>query len=197
MKFKSNYNVQPVPSKKQGGFTLVELMIGTAVIALAVAGIYAGFADVSDSGKTQEFQRLHKNLVSKVQTFYGPDFNYSSITTAAMVDGKIVPEVMRRGTGSTASIAVPYGSVTGSILTDSARTDLWAVQYVGMPSKSCSNDVKAVVQDSLRVEIGAAAGSLTTVKDLTSDPAVPFNQATLAATCGGLSGTYTLKTTQR
>jgi prepilin-type N-terminal cleavage/methylation domain-containing protein len=183
--------------KSQGGFTLVELMATLTIIAILVTGIYAAIGGLKDDANKQEFTRLHRELLSNIQDYYSPTYNYTGITTQAMVDGRIVPKIMRRGSGSTASIAPPYGSATGSILVDSTRTDLFAVQYVGMPADTCAPDVSAVLEASLRVEVGAAAGSLTSVKDLTASPAVTPNKATLASLCGGFTGTYTLRTTQR
>ncbi len=184
--------------KSQKGFTLIEFIMVAAAIAILGAGIMTQVGGEREKGKGQKLRGLHVVMLDQISAYFEPNFVYTGINNATVVDGKLAPVSMRRGTGATATITTPYGSSTSVVVAaDDTRTDLFRIDYDGMPSEYCALDIKAMSERSQRVEISAAGGdSWTTIKDMTAASPVLFQQATLATQCATNSPTYKVRFTQ-
>ncbi|MEY8198511.1 MAG: type II secretion system protein [Colwellia sp.] len=190
-----------IPTKRnhrQSGWTLIELVVCGAVLAVLAAGVMTTVGGEREKGKGQKLRSLHVAMLDNITAYFEPNFVYTGINNATVVDGKLAPISMRRGTGATATITTPYGSSTTAVVAaDDDRTDLFRIDYDAMPSEYCALDIKAMSERSLRVEISAAGGdSWTTIKDMTAASPVLFQQATLATQCATNSPTYKVRFTQ-
>lgn len=192
--------------KNQRGFTLIEFISVATLILIATAAVIAGVNSYRESSRGSDFQKLNFELLGNVNAYFAPDFDYTGFTTANLVDGKLAPASMRRGTGTTAALATPFGNATGSagvggdsIDGTTGRTDIFYVKYPGMPVSTCAKDVAPIANRSMAVRVETAV-----VKNLFSSTPYELRRVSngtdpgLAEACGALTGaTYTLTLVQQ
>ena len=172
---------------KSHGFTLVEIMGAFAIIGIFVAFVLPIFMDQTRSAKVSQFRMSYTDMVNKINTFYSPEYDYTGLDVATVVDGKLGPSTALRGSGSAGTIQFSLGD-TCEPAVSTARTDLFTITCSGFPKDACAEAIRLIDDVSIKISAGASAGSLTPLKDLTAATPTELNRSQLAQVCGGITG---------
>ncbi|MFX7941952.1 type 4 pilus major pilin, partial [Acinetobacter baumannii] len=103
----------------QRGITMVEAMIVLIIAAILAAVAYKLFARTSAKNDTTENISVLADIASNLQSQYGRQNQYASITTAIAVQSQVIPKDLRDGGANTATnafggaITVAPASLTG------------------------------------------------------------------------------------
>lgn len=178
--------------KKQKGFTLPELLLGSAVIGIAAIAILAGGKNILDGQKVSSFHNFHLDLAGKINQFYSPDFDYTGINTDGV---RAIARQAVTGTGGSAALKPSISGATGTVVAVTGQSNLFGIAYQNLPTSQCAQLVQPLAQRSVAVSIlatnGAAANpfplnTATSVKNLIAGN--DLNRTLLNTTCANLTG---------
>ena len=151
----------PLRKRLSAGFTLLELTMSLAIIAVLIGGIVLFFSSASTSQKTSDLMSELANIQQAVHSMFSGQPNYSTITTSVISDSQQIPAKWGGGTGAlndpfNGNVTItPAGSIQGGPATDGAFT----VEMDNIPEAAC---VKIVTQDLGPSLIGVAIGAAPT-----------------------------------
>lgn len=103
----------------QRGVTIIEAMIVLIIAAILATVAYKFFGRTSAKNDTTENISVLADIASNLQSQYGRQNQYASITTAIAVQSQVIPKDLRDGTANTATnsfggaIALAPASLTG------------------------------------------------------------------------------------
>lgn len=164
-------------SKKQKGFTLLELLLVLALIISAIAILFFLFTKVQNKSTSQAESQNLVSMAADVKGLFQPQGNFTGITDQVLVQNNVPPTSMVSGT----NIVNGWG---GAVTVAAAGTgDSQATfQYDGVPTgDSCSSFVQNSQSAFAVVKVNGQ-----TVKDSTAGTL--FSAATLGAACNGTAG---------
>ena len=151
--------------KKQGGFTLVELVVVLAIIVAAIAAITARQISASQTSRVQSEAGNVQAIVSKVNSTFAGRSSYAGATTAFLLAQGAFPTSMVNGAnvvnGWNGNVTVAPGAGNTSV----------DITYAGVPTPACIEFVANTSKSYRTVTVGA-----TVVKTAAQ------NEADLAAT---------------
>ena len=165
--------------RHERGFTLLELTMSLAIIAVLVGGIVLFFSSASTSQKTADAMYELGNIQQAVHSMYSGQANYSTISTQIIAQSQQIPS---KWGGGTAQLTDPFNGVTNinpegnAIAGGPAADGAFIVDMDNIPTSAC---VKMVTQDLGPSMLGVGVQSAPTT---ITGPMLP---ATAQASCGG------------
>ncbi len=165
--------------KKQGGFTLVELVVVLAIIVAAIGAIIARQMSASQTSKVQSEAGNLQAIVGKVNSTFAGRPNYVGATTAFLLAQGAFPTSMVNGG---AVVNTWQGAVTVAAGAGNTTVD---ITYAGVPTSACielvantSRSYNEVTVGATKTKNGAAVADLTATQTACSAAAtasVTFN----------------------
>lgn len=138
-------------NNRQGGFTLIEIMVvlvlGIIIVAVAAGGVGRAF---SSNDATTEVRNIH-DLMTNIQSLKGTD-GYSSVSTQLLyrVDGLPTPLTTTDGTSV-------LNSWDGAVTVNGSAT-AFTVNYAGVPAASCIQIATKIAEAGvMNVHVGSTA----------------------------------------
>jgi major structural subunit of bundle-forming pilus len=147
---------------REAGFTLLELTMSLAIIAVLIGGIVMFFSSASTSQKTSDLMSELGNIQQAVHSMFSGQPNYSTITTSVISDSQQIPAKWGGGTGTlndpfNGQVNItPSAAIQGGPATNGA----FVVEMDSIPVPAC---VKIVTQDLGPSLLGVTIGSAPTV----------------------------------
>lgn len=157
----------PHPSRRNRGFTIVELMIVLAVGVALISAAIALFSTIRANMRANNHKSDLVQIISKAQSVFGASNLYGDVTTAIAVGANTFPDGAR--IPGTATAQNRYGglwSVAPATLV--SANDALALTDPNVHSPDCFNLVAAVAPMNRRVSV---AGSVVKVLDGNLDTA--------------------------
>lgn len=132
--------------KKQKGFSLIEILVVLAVIAILVGGIVAAVQGLNSDAEVSNEARNINTMSDRVKKMYGSSA-FTGLTTAVAWDGGIFPDALTEAAG--ASNAGGIHSWKGLVTIASATLNGianggYAITYATVPGESCLDLVTSV-----------------------------------------------------
>ena len=141
--------------KKQGGFTLVELVVVLAIIIAAISAIIARQMSTSQSSRVQSEAGNLQTIVGKVNSTFAGRSSYAGATTAFLLAQGAFPTSMVNGTnvinGWNGAVSVAPGAGNTSV----------DITYAGVPSSACIEFVANTSKSYRTVTVGATVVKTT------------------------------------
>ncbi len=141
-----------LPSRRnQAGLTLIELMIGIAIVLLITAVTVAIAANVRSDQKTSE---LHTQIVQISSSLSGlaPNGDYTGITEKTLIDAGKVPASWIVGTGESAKLMASFG---GPITVAAGTGTGLNITVSDVPSSACASVLTNVQQNFTKLTVGS------------------------------------------
>jgi prepilin-type N-terminal cleavage/methylation domain-containing protein len=163
--------------RKAKGFTLLELLLVVAIVAIALAVLFFLFGKVQSKSTAQTEAQNLVTMAADVKGLFSPQGNFTNINDQVLVQNNVPPTGMVSGT----NIVNGWG---GAVTVAAAGTgDSEATfQYDGVPTgDSCSGFVQGAQSAFSTITVNGQ-----TVKDVTTG--AQFSAATLGAACNGANG---------
>ena len=163
--------------RRRAGFTLLELTMSLAIIAVLIGGIVMFFSNASTAQRTNDTMAELGNIQQAVHSMYSGQPNYSGLTTATIANSSQIPAKWGGGTGA---LTDPFGgavnlSAQGTAITGGpAANGAFVVEMDNLPAAACA---KVVTQDLGPSLIGVGVGTAPTT---ITGPLLP---ATAQASC--------------
>ena len=165
--------------RHERGFTLLELTMSLAIIAVLVGGIVLFFSSASTSQKTSDAMYELGNIQQAVHSMYSGQANYSTISTQIIAQSQQIPS---KWGGGTAQLTDPFNGATNvtpegnAIQGGPAANGSFVVEMDNIPTSAC---VKMVTQDLGPSMLGVGVGGPPTT--ITG----PISPVAAQASCGG------------
>ncbi len=122
--------------RRNRGFSLVELAMVLAIIALLVAGIMLFFSNASQAAKTNDAMTELAAIQQTVRSLYAGQPAYTGLTAAQVGASGQLPNKWTNG-GTT--VIDPFGStVTFTVVTTNTAGDSFSVELAGVPQAACN-----------------------------------------------------------
>ncbi len=120
--------------KKNGGYTIIELIVGISVVVAVVAGVIGFSGPIMTTVRTNTMTGELSTFQQKIHEVYNSQQNgYSGISAQELITSKAYPGSLNATTNSlTSSFA---GKVT--ISSDDGAGTSFAIQYAGVPTGVC------------------------------------------------------------
>lgn len=164
--------------KKQGGFSLIELAIVIAIVAILLFLVYQRLSKVQNSRIAGDEASNYTQIATDVRTRFGSQGDFAGITPKILIDNGIVPQAMIKGatisTSWNTTVAVAPAQFT-------VANDAFAMTYT-VPREQCSDFVTATAPAAARVTVGAEV-----VKNVPGS-VNQINMATLGTACDASAG---------
>lgn len=140
--------------RNQRGFTLVELMIASVIIAIGIALVYAGVKTYMAKDRANTEGKELTPIFTNIQAKYSQRANYSGVTCAGLINLGVFPDV-RQATATTLTNRWG-GSITCSVGTITSTNDVVNLTYTNVPEAECK-DIVPMIEDAVRVvSVGGA-----------------------------------------
>lgn len=157
------------PRPNQKGFSLTEMLIVVAVLAVLVAGIVAATGDVFTGDKTQRFARDLSKLSMDIKTLYNKSPDYGTLTNQVAEDAGVVPKDML--TGAAGAHQGPWGgAITIQPATVTAANDHMEIIVAGIPQAACAKLVATTAEGFSWMDLNGTVEKAT--PNAVIDPAV-------------------------
>jgi prepilin-type N-terminal cleavage/methylation domain-containing protein len=160
--------------KKQGGFTLVELVVVLAIIVAAIGAIIARQMSASQSSRVQSEAGNLQAIVGKINSTFAGRTSYAGATTAFLLAQGAFPTSMVSGTnvvnGWNGNVTVAPG--TGNTTVN--------ITYAGVPDSACIEFVANTSKAYNTVTVGTTV--VKTTAQAEADLAATQTACTAAAT---------------
>lgn len=164
-------NLLKKKKKGQGGFSLVELAIAMALIAVFIGGIMVWRGQISGANKLTELAQSVTYMVSGIQRLYNGTYGTAAITAGVAASGVVnQPMVV---SGSTISDEL------GNAVTVTGATNQFVIAFSAPTAERCRDLAGMFLNSAPKVEVA------TTVVKNTLNAAVPANVAGMGTACGG------------
>jgi Tfp pilus assembly protein PilE len=157
----------------QLGITMVEAMIVLIIAAILAAVAYKLFARTSAKNDTTENISVLADIASNLQSQYGRQNQYASITTAIAVQSQVIPKDLRDGGANTATNAFG-GAITVAPASLTGPNDSATLTWPNVTNDSCNGIVAGTQGLARRITV---AGTVVKPTDGALDTAA------LAARC--------------
>lgn len=165
------------PASKSKGFTLLELLLVVAIVAIALAVLFFLFNKVQSKSTAQTEAQNLVTMAADVKGLFSPQGNFTGINDQVLVQNNVPPTGMVAGT----NIVNGWGGAV--TVTPTGTGDSQALfQYDGVPTgDSCSGFVQGAQSAFAKIYVNGQ-----TVKDVTAG--TQFSAATLGSACNGTNG---------
>lgn len=164
--------------KAQGGFSLIELAIVIAIVAILLFLVYQRLSKVQNSRIAGDEASNYTQMSTDVRTRFGSQGDFSGLTPKVLIDNGIVPQAEVSGatiqTSWNTTVAVAPAQFT-------VANDAFAMTYT-VPREQCSDFVTAAAPAAARVTVDA-----TVVKNVPGSVNT-INMATLGTACDASTG---------
>lgn len=170
-----------VPHKlKYAGFNAIELSLVLAVIAIAIVATIRIMAGNSDKQSSSQMVNDVSTLVSNIKNAYSSSTSgYSTLTTQAAIDGKMVPQDLKIPTGGTTIQNMFQGGAVNIAAGSSGEN--FTITYTNVPSAICNSAINTLGGSSfLTIEING-----TVVFDVNTPVALDGTAVSAACKTGG------------
>ena len=148
--------------KKGKGFTMIELLIGVAFIAIAGLAVLALYNRMQSSANADETRKQILAVQTGIREQY-PNANKTGLNIGTLVTAKKIPEPMVNGAGASnkwgGAVTVAVASVNGG------TNNGYAISFADVPSGECNSVVTGLLSNFPEIAVGA-----TTVKDAATTP---------------------------
>jgi prepilin-type N-terminal cleavage/methylation domain-containing protein len=126
-------------NRRHSGFSLVELAMVLAIVALLVAGIMLFFSNASTANKTNDAMTELAAVQQVTRSLYAGQPDYTGLDTAVIAAAKQLPNKwVKAGT----SLTSPFSSaVTVVASTTNSANDSFTVTFNGLPDTACNKMV--------------------------------------------------------
>lgn len=172
---------------KSKGFTIIELMIGVAVLAI-FATLLINFGSQFFSGpKYKDMVNTHTDVVNGILQQYGyrPFFesagSTSNLDTDLVIDLDMIDSDRVRTVGSAQVVSTGFEQSYWSISTTSSSPNRFTMTYDGVPSAGCTEFLPSVAGRATEIRvtpvIGGTAGTQRIVKSAANAPVSVGNLA--------------------
>lgn len=136
-------------TRKQRGFTLIEMVVVLALIAAGIGFIISRSSSASQTSKVQAEVGNLQSVTTKVKSTFASRPNYTGATTAFLLAQGAFPTSMVNG----ATVVNTWGgNVTVAAGAGNTSVD---ITYAGVPSASCIELVAASSRNFNEVTVGA------------------------------------------
>jgi type II secretory pathway pseudopilin PulG len=183
MKMKKNSfrNTNLRTRRKQGGFALLAITIGLAVIGIVIAAAAAGMSKMEDAKVSAELEELGDLKLNTMKVAASRGGNFTGYSTNLCAN-YFFDETRRSGSGASTTITNRWkGTITCAPATAISTNDSLAFTYTGVPGGACKKIMASVQADI--VSIGG-----TTVKSVNG----AMNEATAITQCDAASNNATI-----
>ncbi|HOV56410.1 MAG TPA: type 4 pilus major pilin [Rhodanobacteraceae bacterium] len=179
-------NMHNLKGQAQGGFSLLELMIGIGVAAALIGFVIYLYVQVNANSNSYKSTQTVLTISTAVKTLY-PSPNYNGVSGSVLASSKKVPDVYVSGT----NLINPFGqTVTVASTNIGSGTDNgYIITFPGVPTNECTSLASAVAGNFVKIEVGTTA-----VKDDTATTPVAYSTTTAVTACSA-SNSNTLKFT--
>lgn len=125
---------QPYRNKKNGGYTIIELIVGVAVVVAVVAGVLGFSGPILTTVRTNNMTGELATFQQKIHEVYnGQQNGYAGISAQELITSKAYPGSLNATANSlTSSFA---GKVT--ISSDDGSGTSFSITYAGVPTGVC------------------------------------------------------------
>ena len=119
--------------RRQGGFTLIELMITVAIVGILAAVAYPSYREYVAKSRRVEAQALLMQSVQWMERFYAENYSYSANTAGvAVTDASMFPARYSRSPASgTAAYTITVNATATTFTVTAARTGTMAADKCG------------------------------------------------------------------
>ena len=143
-------------TRRQAGFSLVELAMVLAIVALLVAGIMLFFSNASTANKTNDAMTELAAVQQVTRSLYAGQPDYSGLDTAVIAAAKQLPNKwVKAATSLTSPFSAP---VLVTVATTNTAADSFTVEFDGLPDTACN---KMVTMDLGTSMLSMTAGAST------------------------------------
>jgi prepilin-type N-terminal cleavage/methylation domain-containing protein len=165
--------------RRRGGFSLVELAMVLAIIALLVAGIMLFFSNASNAEKTNEALTEVAAFAQVTRSLYTGSGNYAGLTAIQIATSGQFPAKWTTN-AATGTFSDPWGGVaTIASGTINSAGDSFVITLNGVPSTAC--------QKMSTVDMGTSLYSLTVGNTVTTTTTL-LTPAQALTQCAGAKG---------
>lgn len=137
--------------QRQGGFTLVELLIAAVLLALAIAGVYKGVADYMSNDRANREMKELPAIITAIQQKYAQRQSYAGATTAGLINLGVFPQSWVIGN----TLQNRWGgTVTVGTATLVAANDALTLTVTQVPQAECTDVIPGLEQSVRVVTVG-------------------------------------------
>lgn len=182
MKNLRNYqNIQN--NKNQSGFTLIEIMLGIAIVIILSVVVYTAYANAQTSSAAST---EHQNLATAqatIKTLFTNN-NFDKITTATAYRAEAFPKRMNVGNNTIqnqwggAVTVLPSGANGGNATAAGTPDRYFKITYPAVPKKVCAKLISATANN-----FGTVLVNGVIVQDLFSATKKELDEAAVAQNC--------------
>lgn len=173
-------------SKKQGGFTITELMLVLGVGAVIIAGAFIGYKVVSENNNDQQNMSATTNILASTKNKWSGIGSFAAVTsTTVSAAGLVVKPLTTDGT----NIKNVYGQ---SIAFLGAAPNF--VAQITVPPEKCIETVGSLDGIAYRIDVhtaGVAAGAVESATQTVKPAGSAINAALASTQCGGATTVIT------
>jgi len=166
-------------TKKQGGFSLLELLIVASLVAAGLAGLFFLVNRYNTKQTTNNEAASLNAIAAEVRTKFRSQGNYTGISPQVLINNGIVPGTMINGTnietGWNTNVAIAPANLNGT------AGDSVSFTYT-LPRESCADFTQAAEGSFPRISVGGV-----NVKDIPGGMRT-LNIATLGTQCNAGAG---------
>lgn len=173
MKFKPS----PASNRKSKGFTLLELLLVVAIVAIALAVLFFLFNKVQSKSTAQTEAQNLVTMAADVKGLFSPQGNFTGINDAVLVQNNVPPTGMVSGN----NIVNGWGGAV-TVAPAGIRNSQATFRYAGVPTgDSCSAFVQGAQSAFAIINVNGRV-----IKNVTTG--TKFSAATLGTACNGTGG---------
>lgn len=174
-------------NKKQSGFTLIELMGGLAIIAVASFFIVKGLGSASDKRNSQQMINDVNSMSSTIKSKFGSaDDNYTSLSNTTAIKMNINSGTAVTTSGTTLKNQFSGGLVT--IVGDATNGQTFTITYAGVPTEVCQQVIAGIGGTGFQK---ITAGGTTVYDAIAGTMIKPSTTATACGTNATVSMVFT------
>jgi len=139
--------------KKRKGYTIVELMVSAAVIAIAIIGVYVFVTGVITNNKVTNETNYYATMSSDTRTVYATATDFTGISPAKMIELGLVPSTLVKAGAIVSTFNTPI-TVAPTNLHGTAGD---GVEFTyTLPRDACTKFVQKAAMLSARVLVDSA-----------------------------------------
>lgn len=174
---KKTFNSSQFGNRKSKGFTLLELLLVVAIVAIALAVLFFLFNKVQSKSTAQTEAQNLVTMAADVKGLFSPQGNFTGINDQVLVQNNVPPTGMVAG----GNIVNGWGGAV-TVAPAGAGDSQATFQYDGVPTgDSCSGFVQGAQSAFATINVNGQV-----IKDVTTG--AQFSAATLGAACNGAGG---------
>lgn len=150
--------------RRRSGFSLVEIAMVLAIVALLVAGIMLFFSNANTAQRTNDAMAELAAIQQTVRSLYSGQADYTGLDAVLVGNSRQMPAKWVRGTiGSATGLSSPFGAaVNVAAATTTTTNDSFTIAMTGVPAQACNKMVTMDLGTSLiSLRVGSTAAAVT------------------------------------